>query len=139
MKTYCKLEISFDANVKTFNKVSEILGVSPTDTDFSSFPNGIPAEWTYEVIVKEDDPYFDFINTFLDLLESKYKTLEQLHINRSDITFWYLYEYDRQCNMEFDSVRLKRLGDNGITLCISCWDSGNEYNMTDEQGTGNKI
>jgi hypothetical protein len=29
--------------------------------------------------------------------------------------------------MEFDPTRLKRLGDNGIKLCISCWDSGEEY------------
>jgi hypothetical protein len=83
-----------------------------------------PNSWEYEVIDKEEDKYYDFINEFLDILETKYEKLAALGIERKDITFWYLYEYDQQCNMEFDPVRLKRLGDNGICLCISCWGTG---------------
>jgi len=139
MKSYDKLEISFIASVETFNKITEILEVNPTDTNFDNFPNGIPAIWTYEVVEKDEDPHFDFINVFLDLLETKYNLLEELNIQRSDITLWFLYEYDQQCNMEFDPVRLKRLGDNGITLCISCWDSGNEYKMANDEGTIIKV
>ena len=62
-----------------------------------------------------------FINQFLNILETKYSDLEKLNIEREHITFWMIYEYDHQCNMEFDPQRLKRIGENGITLCISCY------------------
>lgn len=131
MKNYDKLQIAFDPSVETFNKLTAIMGVQPNE-NFSNFPDNIPSCWTYEVIDDKANEYFDFINVFLDLLETKYSDLEKLNINRSDISIWLLYEYDQQCNMEFDPQRLKRLGDNGITFCISCWDSGKEYG--DENG-----
>lgn len=139
MKSYYKLEISFNGISNTFSKIGEILEVKPTVTNFDDVPNSIPATWTYEVVKKDEDPYFDFINIFLDLLETKYKLLKEFNIQRSDITLWFLYEYDQQCNMEFDPVRLKRLGDNSIRLCISAWNSGDEYKMANEQGTEGKI
>lgn len=126
MKSYDKLQIDFDPSIDTFNKLTTILGVEPNDK-LSDFPDNIPFWWTYEVIDDKTDEYFDFINVFLDLLETKYSELEELNIKRSDISIWLIYEYDQQCNMEFDPQRLKRLGDNGITFCISCWDSGKEY------------
>ncbi len=126
MKNYEKLQIVFDPSVETFNKLTAILGVQPID-NLSNFPDNIPSSWAYEVIDDKTDEYFDFINIFLDILETKYSELEKLNIKRSDISIWLLYEYDQQCNMEFDPQRLKRLGDNGITFCISCWDSGKEY------------
>lgn len=49
--------------------------------------------------------------------------LKEIGIDRDMISVWYLYKYDEQCNMEFSPERMKRLGDNGITLCISCWSS----------------
>jgi len=131
MKNYDKLQINFDPSVDTFNKLTTILGVQPNDK-FLNFPDNIPSCWTYEVIDNKADKYFDFINVFLDLLETKYSDLEKLNIKRNDISIWLLYEYDQQCNMEFDPQRLKRLGDNGITFCISCWDSGNEYGSKNE-------
>ncbi len=123
MKVYNKLQISFHPSVETFKKLTTILGTQPCD-DIAEFPNNIPSCWTYEVIDDETDEYFDFINIFLDILETKYGDLSKLNIERDCITVWMLYEYDQQCNMEFDPIRLKRLGDNGIKLCISCWDSG---------------
>ena len=135
MKVYDKLEIQFDPNVDTFNRLTTILGVQPSEI-FSDFPNSIPTSWTYEVVDDKPDDYFDIINIFLDILEKKYEELEKLNIKRSDILIWMLYEYDQQCNMEFDPVRLKRLGDNGIKLCISCWDSGIECGGENEKSSG---
>ena len=132
MKNYDKLQIDFDPSVDTFNKVTTILGIQPSDKDFYGFPNNIPAFWTYEVIDDSPDEYFDFINVFLDILETKYADLEKLNITRENISIWLFYEYDQQCNMEFDPARLKRLGDNGITFCISCSDSGKEYGSENE-------
>lgn len=43
------------------------------------------------------------------------------------ISIWRYYEYDEQCNFEFSPQELKRMGDNGITFCISCWDTGEPY------------
>ncbi len=123
MKSFDRLQINFDPSLETYNLISKILGLKPTDKDDFELSE-IPNSWEYEVIEKKEDKYYDFINEFLDILETKYEKLAALGIERKDITFWYLYEYDQQCNMEFDPIRLKRLGDNGISLCISCWDSG---------------
>ena len=40
-----------------------------------------------------------------------------------------MYSYDTQCNFEYSSLELKRLGDNGIVLNIVCWDTGEEPKM----------
>jgi hypothetical protein len=125
MRTYYILEINFEPNVSIFNSLTTLLGVAPSNNSYD-FSNNIPTCWKHEIIEKSDE-YFDFINIFLDILETKYEDLEKLNIIRSDITIWMHYEYDQQCNMEFDPIRLKRLGDNEITLCISCWNSGKEY------------
>jgi len=126
MKSYDSLQINFTPSIETYDSITEIIGVMPTDKDFK---DKIPNTWTYEVIEEQNDPFYDFINKFLDLLEYKYDKLAEIGIKRSDISIWYLYEYDQQCNMEFDPTRLKRLGENGITLCVSCWDSGQEYKI----------
>ena len=133
MSSYNELQISFSPNIETYNSITDLLGTKATNKDLTKFPLGIPGTWTHTVILNGQDPYFDFINNFLDILENKYEKLEDLGIQRNDISVWLFYEYDSQCNMEFDPLRLKRLGDNGITLCISCWDSGLEYDMKDEK------
>jgi hypothetical protein len=67
------------------------------------------------------DPPVAFVDEFLSVLDGKYEALEGLGINRDRITMWVLYEYDQQCNLEFNPDALKRLGNNGISLCVSCW------------------
>jgi hypothetical protein len=49
----------------------------------------------------DTDPYFDFINSFLDLLEPKFADLEKLGVTKDKILFWLLYEYDQQCGWNF--------------------------------------
>lgn len=71
--------------------------------------------------IGENDPWVDVISEFLDLLIGKYELLEKLGVTRRDISIWLLYEYDEQCNMEFAPETTLRLGQEGITLCISCW------------------
>ncbi len=126
MENYYKLQIRFEPSFETFKELTSILGVKPADNNSENSPDNTPSIWAYYVLEHETDKYFDFINIFLDLLETKFVAIENLNIERKDITFWQYYEYDSQCNMEFDPIRLKRLGDNGIKLCISCWYSGKE-------------
>lgn len=58
--------------------------------------------WGLEVVEdEEDEEYFDFINYFLDLLEGQYSKLEEIGVLKKNITFWMIYEYNQQCNMEF--------------------------------------
>ncbi len=115
MKYFYKLQISFSPSRETLNSLNSILGIECLTDDEK------PSQWTYEVVQKKSDQYFDFINSFLDILESKYPDLEKLNIDRDDISIWMLYEYNHQCNMEFNPQRMKRIGESGITLCISCW------------------
>jgi hypothetical protein len=80
------------------------------------------------LIEEKLDPPVDFVNTFLYILEGKYGELFKVGVEKSDITIWMYYEYDSQCNLEFLPQDLKRLGDNDISLCISCWQS-NDYDI----------
>ena len=86
--------------------------------------------WNWILTEKDSDPSVDFINEFLNLLENKYDKLMELGIKRDDITIWTYYEYDEQCNMEFEPKDMKRLGEHGITLCVSCWQSSEESSLS---------
>ena len=115
-----KLQVLLDPSAETYQAVTTLLGVEPHKPD----PNG--PMWEYQVEEGSEGPYYDFINEFLNLLEGKYQSLAALGIERNDISIWRYYEYDGQCNMEYDPERTKRLGDCGINLCISCWDTSEE-------------
>lgn len=119
-------------------KVNEILGINcSSDSEFYSGHS-----WEYivvdeefdiieivedksDIIEEELDTPLTFISTFLDILEGKYDSLVSIGVKRSDISVWIYYGYDEQCNLEFAPREMKRLGDNGIVLCASCWESGN--------------
>lgn len=76
--------------------------------------------WIYKVVRTPQEPYFDFINEFLNILENKHQILNQNGVDNSDITIWVDYKYDGQFNLEFLSTQLKRLGEHGISLLIKC-------------------
>jgi hypothetical protein len=86
MKNYDKLQIAFDPSVETYNRLTTILGVQPND-NYLNFPDNIPSSWTYEVIDDKTDEYFDFINVFLDLLETKYSDLKNSTLNATTFQF----------------------------------------------------
>jgi len=79
--------------------------------------------WAFELKEGPDDPPIPFVDIFLGLIGEKYGLLESVGVSRDDITVWLLYEYDGQCNLEFPATDLKRLGEAGITLCVSCWEA----------------
>lgn len=100
---------------ENYKKASEIL-----KRDLLDWSRG----WIHEVDNSQQDEYYDFINIFLDILEGHYEELESIGIARDNISIWMIYEYNQQCNMEFLPKDMKRLGDNKITLCISCYQVG---------------
>lgn len=110
---YYSLRIN-TVNLIQVRQVNELLGVR------SNYPK--EDDWSLEVVPKEDDPPFLFIDYFLSLLEGKYEKLESIGISRENISIWILYEYEGQCNMEYDPESMKKLGESGILLCISCWE-----------------
>jgi hypothetical protein len=116
---YYRLDIRTDNTVDTFNKITNILGWTPCKEDDENNPDIRYIVWSYAVDESADN--FDFINIFLDKLEPNFDELKKLGVTKDDITFWLLYEYEQQCGMEFSPNEMKRLGDNGITLCIDCW------------------
>lgn len=113
---YYRIDIKLEDSESLHNQISDLLKVQ-AKKESAPF-----ARWSYEVVSRADDDYFDFINEFLNLLEPRFEKLERLGVKREDISIWFLYNYDQQCNMEFDSQRMKRLGESGVTLCISCWE-----------------
>lgn len=100
--------------------VDEILGVEHNTMDF---------RWQF--LISEGESTIDYINLFMDLLEGKYKAMEEKGISRSMISMWHIYGYDSQCNFEYSPRDLERLGNNGITLYVSCWDTGEEPILVD--------
>ncbi len=111
MKYYYSLRISVEDD-KT-KLINEILGIP------SNMPN---VGWGIEKVEGEEDEPIYFISYFLGILKSNYKKLEDIGVERHNITIWMLYEYDQQCNMEFFPDDLLELGKEGIKLCISCWE-----------------
>mgnify|MGYP005900678743 FL=1 len=83
--------------------------------------NFLYANWGIEII-QSGENFSEILVYFLSLLEGKYEKLESIGISREDISIWVLYEYEGQCNMEYDPESMKKLGESGILLCISCWE-----------------
>jgi hypothetical protein len=120
---YHRLHINTDNKAETFNEITKILGCQPTMFESKRNPNDKYGTWTYSVDEneKEEGPGYDFINKFLDIIEPKFNELEKLGIKRSDIVFWFTYEYLHQCSMEFHPQEMKRLGDSGVVMSIDCF------------------
>lgn len=123
---YHKLNIDTDGTEKNYNEISKLLGVNPTAYGPSKFNDNPFDLWTYIIEVADEDPYYGFINKFLDLIEPKFPDLEELGVTKDKIVFLLLYEYYGQCGMEYHPQEMKRLGENGIVLCIDCWQREDE-------------
>ncbi len=78
--------------------------------------------WEHEIIELDLDDGFEFIDYFCNTIETNIESLKFIDISPSDFSIWFLYEYESQCNMEFNSDQMLRLGKLGISLCISCWE-----------------
>lgn len=111
MKYFFSLRIF--ATPEQANKITNILGIEP------NYPQ---VAWGHKLKIK-DDEYTNFIEYYLNVLEGKYDKLQEIGIYRDDISVWMIYEYEEQCNMEFEPSDMKKLGDNGITFCVSCYEA----------------
>jgi len=111
MTTFYSLKIDSTGN-EIGEKITAILGEKP---------NVINSSWELERAIVDADTYTDYIAYFLDLLDGNYDKLFSVGINRNQISIWLLYEYEGQCNLEFLPLNLKRMGENDIVLCVSCW------------------
>ncbi len=118
---YHRLYIDTDGTIETYDKITKLLGLEPSEIDKKSKFGQPYSLWTYEVVTDDEDAYFDFINKFLDILEPRFSELETLGVTKDNILFWLLYEYDQQCAMEFHPQEMKRIGESGIHLNIDCW------------------
>ena len=111
--------LRINTDKERYNIITSLLALQPTS---------IESYW--ECSINENSILFtDSINYFLDLIEKNIEKLNQNKIISENISIWCLYEYDEQCNMEFHPNELKRLGDAGITLCISCWRRGDNIEL----------
>ncbi|MEH0154255.1 hypothetical protein V6R21_08920 [Limibacter armeniacum] len=126
---YHRLQIYTNGSQDNYNAISKLLGVQPTEFPESKFDNNPFDIWIYSVDIADEDPYFDFINQFLDILEPKFSDLEKMEITRDNISFWLLYEYYEQCGMEYHPKEMKRLGESEIVLCIDCWQRNTEIEL----------
>jgi len=111
MKRIYRLRISL--GLCSSEQVTSLIGVDPTRSR--------PGMWDYELIEQEGDFGSDYVAKLLSLVAGKFNLLEDAGITRDDLSVWVLYEYRDQCNLEFEPQGLKRLGDAGVALCITCW------------------
>jgi hypothetical protein len=121
---YHQLFIRFKNSAETYAAVTKLLGKTPIPAEPSKLSSNIYAQWHYQVDTNEGDEPFHFIYDFLDILEGNYEALAALGIQREDILFWLVYEYDEQCALEFHPQEMRRMGENGIHLNIDCHQMG---------------
>jgi hypothetical protein len=122
MKSYYSLRI--DVPDEKFEIVDRILGVK----------SNCPPFWELQLVQEEDNEYIPFIDYFLSILEGKYDQLEKIGIRRDNISVWFVYYYNSQCNMEFSPKDMYNLGKEGIVFCISCYDIHDYDTDYDEEG-----
>ncbi|MGE5384130.1 MAG: hypothetical protein ACM3PX_11935 [Omnitrophica WOR_2 bacterium] len=108
------LSLKLEAEPEQVSQITNILGVEP---------NSPPDNWSYELVVNDIENN-NFVEYFMGILEGRFDKLSEIGISRDDISIWMLYEYEGECNIEFKASDLKLLGDNGISLCISCYEAG---------------
>jgi hypothetical protein len=108
MKYIFSLEILADE--EQVEKITSILGVNP---------NYAQVAWGYKLV---SESYLNFIDIFINILDNKYDELSKIGIERELISIWMIYEYKEQCNMEFSPTDMRKLSENGIALCISCYE-----------------
>lgn len=112
MKHIYRLSIRLSPEVQPI-AISGVLGIQPTMIRSNA--------WELEIEESATDAPIDFVGYFLRIVGARFKQLESIGITRQAMTIWLLYEYDQQCNLEFTPDQLKRLGEQGIGLCVSCW------------------
>jgi len=110
MGSFYRLQIQCD--LKKMERLDLILGQSNDSSNVG-----------WSLIVEEDSPNFtSALHIFIDLLTANLTRLKEIGISMDEICFWYMYEYEHQCNIEFSPEITKRIGELGIVLCISCWE-----------------
>ncbi|MBQ9484231.1 MAG: hypothetical protein IJU82_08575 [Ruminiclostridium sp.] len=95
-----------------YRKIEEKLHIKP-DNNRIDAPDDLPEYPDRPIFYKE-------IAWLLDLIENNKNIFLDSGVVFSESQIWMLYYYDKQCNMEFDAGLMKRMGDLGLKLCVSC-------------------
>jgi len=104
--------LKIEASKDKFSEISRILKVEPSKSKFF-----------WELSIDENnDLYVKAIDYFISIIENKFQELKELDINNDNISVWFYKSYTGQCNIEFSPSEMKKLSQNDITLCISCWE-----------------
>lgn len=110
MPSFCRLQINCD-NLE-IQEIEKILGKAN-----SSVGSG----WNF-VINEGCTSLNAALEQFVFLISENLDALKSINISMNQVTIWYMYEYEGQCNMEFSPDITARLGKLGVFLCISCWE-----------------
>jgi len=110
MPSFYRLQINCDN--ETIQELEKILGKAN-----SSIGNG----WNF-IIDEGSSSYNTALEHFILLMSENLDVLKSINISMNQVTIWYMYEYEGQCNMEFSPDITASLGRLGIFLCISCWE-----------------
>ena len=69
---YYRLHIDSKNSFEIYSKITEILGVKPTEFESKNNLTDLYSLLTYSIDEKDETPYYDFINNFLDIIEPKF-------------------------------------------------------------------
>ncbi|UBM60051.1 hypothetical protein LAG90_05250 [Marinilongibacter aquaticus] len=111
MGSFCRLQI--DCNYKTKELLTQFLGESNHKN---------PNIWD-RIIDENEKNSVAALYDFVGIINENKDQLSEIGIVSDDISVWNYYEYEGQCNMEFEPKIMKELGDLGVVLCISCWEA----------------
>lgn len=90
MGSFYKILILCDPEKKLL--IDDILGISTEDPKIG-----------WSLVIEESSPKFNVaLHLFIDITKKNLTRLNEVGISIEMITFWYMYEYEQQCNMEFE-------------------------------------
>jgi len=96
----------------TFKEICSILGPDFIGND----QTGI-----FEFTCDFGNDYWYCLHTILDHIQAKLSKLESIGIEKDKISLWLISEFSEQTNLEFSPDILEKLGEVGITFCISLY------------------
>jgi hypothetical protein len=78
---YYRLHIYCKYNYKTYNKITEILGITPMEFNQNENDENSYSLWIYGHNYESNEAlYYDFINNFLDIIEPKFAELKKIGV-----------------------------------------------------------
>lgn len=91
------------------NSISNVIGLQP---------NIFLSHWELEEI--HESEFESATLEFCKILKLKIEGLENIGVNRDEVSINILYVYNHQCNLEISPFVMKKIGELGVNFFVNC-------------------